>query len=147
MVTINALGLAKVIINVAVCHHGVLESIIMDQSSLFTSKFWFSPCYFLEIKMKLSIAFHLKIDSQTKRQNSTIEAYFWAFVHWEQNKQARLLLMAEFAYNNAPNSSTGHILFKPKCGYNPRVSFKEEGTDRSFLPEPTPCIGVVKESP
>ena len=29
--------------------------------------------------------FHLQIDSQTKRQNSTIEAYLWAFVNFEQN--------------------------------------------------------------
>ncbi len=38
-VTINALGLAEVIIDVVMHHHGVLESIVLDQGSLFTSKF------------------------------------------------------------------------------------------------------------
>ena len=34
--------------------------------------------------------------------------------------------MAEFAYNNAKNSSTGHTLFKLNCGYYPCVSFEED---------------------
>ncbi len=38
-VTINAPGLAEVIINVVVHHHRVPELIITDQGSLFTSKF------------------------------------------------------------------------------------------------------------
>ena len=38
-ITINAPGLAKVIIDVVVCHHGLPDSIVTDKSSLFTSKF------------------------------------------------------------------------------------------------------------
>ncbi len=38
-VTINAPGLAEEIIDVVVRYHGVLESIVTDQGSLFTSKF------------------------------------------------------------------------------------------------------------
>ncbi len=34
--------------------------------------------------------------------------------------------MAEFAYNNAKNTSTGHTLFKLNCGYHPKVSFEED---------------------
>ena len=49
-VTIDAPGLAEVIINMVVRHHGVPESIIIDQGSLFRSKFWSSLCYFLGIK-------------------------------------------------------------------------------------------------
>ena len=39
--------------------------------------------------------------------------------------------MAEFAYNNAKNASTGHILFELNCGYHLRVSFKEDLNSRS----------------
>ena len=49
-VIINALGLAKMIINAVVHHYGVLELIVINQGSLFTSKFWTLLCYFLEIK-------------------------------------------------------------------------------------------------
>ena len=38
-VAIDALGLAKVIINVVVQHHGLPESIVIDRESLLTSKF------------------------------------------------------------------------------------------------------------
>ncbi len=84
-VTIDAPGLAEVIIDVVVRHHGVPESIVTDQGSLFTTKFWYSLCYFLGIKKKLSTAFHSQTDGQTERQNSTIEAYLRAFVNWEQD--------------------------------------------------------------
>ncbi len=94
---INAPGLVEVIIDVVMRHHGVPELIVTDQGSLFTSKFWSSLCYFLGIKRKLSTSFYLETDSQTKRQNSTIEVYLRAFINWEQDDWARLLPMAEFA--------------------------------------------------
>ena len=80
-VTIDALILAKVIINKVVCHHGILESIVMDQSLLFISKFLSLPCYFLEIKIKRFIAFQPQTNGSTERQNSTMEAYLRAFVN------------------------------------------------------------------
>ncbi len=39
--------------------------------------------------------------------------------------------MAEFAYNNAKNASTGHIAFELNCGYHPRVFFEENINPRS----------------
>ncbi len=66
-VTIDAPGLVEVIIDVVVRHNGVLESIVTDQGSLFTSKFWFSLCFFLEIKRKLSTTFYPQTSGQTKR--------------------------------------------------------------------------------
>ena len=75
-VIIDAPGLAKVIINVVVRHYDLPDSIITDQRSFFTSKFWSSLCYFLDIKQRLSTAFYPQTDSQTKRQNSIIKAYF-----------------------------------------------------------------------
>ena len=65
------------------------------------------------------------------RQNSTMEAYLWAFVNFEQNDWARLLPMAEFAYNNANNASSGHTPFELNCGYHPRMSHEENVDPRS----------------
>ncbi len=36
------------------------------------------------------------------------------------------MLIAEFAYNNAKNGSTGHTSFELNYGYQPRVSFEED---------------------
>ena len=130
-VTIDAPGLAEVILDVVVRHHGLPDSIMSDRGSLFTSKFWSLLCYFLDIKKRLSIAFYPQTDSQTKRLNSTMEAYLRAFVNFEQNDWARLLPMAEFAYNNAKNASTGHTPFELNYGYHPRMSYKEDVDPRS----------------
>ena len=125
-ITINALDIAKVIINIVVWYHDLFNSTITDSSSLFTSKFWSSLCYFIGIKRRLFTAFYPQTDGQTKRQNSTIEAYLKAFVNWEQNDWARLLLMAKFVYNNAKNASTGHTPFEFNYGFYLRVFFKDD---------------------
>ena len=130
-VTINAPRLAEIIIDVIVWHHGLPNSIVTDRSLVFTSKFWSSLCYFFGVKQKLSTAFHSQTDGQTKRQNSTMEAYLTAFVNFKQNDWAKLLPMAEFAYNNAENASTGLMPFELNCGYYSRMSYEEDVDFRS----------------
>ena len=66
-VTIDTPGLAEVIINVVVRHHGLPDSIINDRGAIFMSKFWSSLCYFLGIKRRLSTAFHPQTDRQTEQ--------------------------------------------------------------------------------
>ena len=39
--------------------------------------------------------------------------------------------MAEFAYNNAKNASTGHMPFELNCGYYARILYKEKVNPRS----------------
>ena len=129
--TINAPGLAKVIIDIVIKHHGLLDSIITNRKSFFTSKFWSSLCYFLDIRQRLSTAFYLQTHSQTERQNSIMEVYLQAFVNFEQNNWVRFFLMAEFAYNNAKNASTGHTFFELNCKYHPHISYKEDLDPRS----------------
>ena len=82
-VTINAPGLAEVIIDMIIWHHGLPNSIVIDRGSLFTLKFWLLLCYFLGVKQRLSTAFHPQTDGHTERQNSTMEAYLRAFVNFE----------------------------------------------------------------
>ena len=82
-VIIETAGLVEVILDVIVWHHTLFNLIVSDRGLLFTSKFWSLLCYLLGIKQRLSTVFHPQIDGQTKRQNYTIEAYFWAFVNFE----------------------------------------------------------------
>ena len=62
-VTIYALGLAEVILDVVVGHYGLPDSIVTDKGSLFTSKFWSSLCSFLDIKQRFSPMFHPQTDN------------------------------------------------------------------------------------
>ena len=61
-VNIDAPGLVDVIIDMVVQHHSLLNSIISDKEAIFTSKFWFSLCYFLGIKRQFFIVFYFQID-------------------------------------------------------------------------------------
>ncbi len=124
-IIIDVSDLAEVIIDMVVQHYGVLKSIVTNWGLLFISKFWSSLCYFLRIKKKLFTTFYPQTDGQTKRQNTMMKAYLKAFINWKQDNWAKLLLITEFAYNNAKNTSTGHTPFKLNCGYHPWVSFKE----------------------
>ena len=126
IITLNISGLPEVIIDMVICHHGLSDSILTYKSSFFTSKFWLSLCYFLGIKQRLFTPFYPQTDGQTKRQNSIMEVYLWAFMNFKQNDWARLLLMAKFAYNNTKNSNNGHMLFELNCDYHPCVSFTEK---------------------
>ena len=40
-----------------------------------------------------------------------------AFINFEQNDLAQLLLMVEFIYNNAKNASTNYKSFELNCGH------------------------------
>ena len=55
-----------------------------------------------------------------------MKAHLRAFVNFKQNDGAKFLPMAELAYNNARNASTGHIPFELNCGYHPRMSYEED---------------------
>ena len=58
-ITINALYLVEIIINIVINYYSFLDSIVINKSLLFKLKFWLLLCYFFSIKQKLFIAFYL----------------------------------------------------------------------------------------
>lgn len=108
-------SLSKVILDILVEYQSFLDSIGINKSLLFTSKFWSSLYYFFGIKCRLFIAFHPQTNSQTKRQNSTMKTHLYVFDNFKQNNWVKLFLIAEFTYNNAKNTSTGYIPFRLNC--------------------------------
>ena len=84
-IIINLPRLAEVIIDVVICHHGLLDSIVTNKGFFFNSKFCLSLCYFLSIKWRLSTIFHAQTNGEIERQYSIIGAYLQAFVNFEQN--------------------------------------------------------------
>ena len=129
--TITIPVLAKVILNIIVRQYSLLNFIVSNCSSVFMFKLWSSLCYFWSIKRKLSTTFYPQTDGQTGRQNSIIEAYLKAFINYEQDNWARLLLIAEFVYNNAKLPSMGYTPFELNCRQHPCISYKEDINPRS----------------
>ncbi len=52
-----------------ISQHKMMQSVILNQDSLFINHFWTTSCWHLEVKWKLSIVFHSQINDQTERQN------------------------------------------------------------------------------
>ncbi|MBW0529962.1 hypothetical protein O181_069677 [Austropuccinia psidii MF-1] len=104
--TITALDLSQIFINHVFSKHGILASIISDRGSLFVSSFWTKLCQNLKISKDISTAFHPETDGQTKRVNQILEQYLWMYVSYHQGDWYTWLPLAEFAYNNAENTST-----------------------------------------
>jgi hypothetical protein len=94
---------------------------VSDRGSLFTSHFWAEVCYATKIKRRLSTAFHPQTDGQTERQNQTLEQYLRAYVDSNQDNWAAILPLAEFAYNNSVQASTGLSPFFACYGFHPRL--------------------------
>ena len=79
----------------------------------------------LEIKSKLSIAFHPQTDRQIERVNQELEQYLRMFIDHRQEQWPEWLGIAEFAYNNKMYSSTWMLPFKANYGQDPRMGFEE----------------------
>ena len=63
------------------CQHGLPDSAISDQGSVFASNFLGELYKLLGIKRKMSTAFHPQTDGQTERLNREINQYLHTYVN------------------------------------------------------------------
>jgi transposase InsO family protein len=127
---IQAEGLADALLREVVRLHGVPKSIVSDRGPILTSKFWSSFCYYLGIRRGLSTAYHPQTDGQTERQNQTLEQYLRIYCNYEQDDWARLLSLAEFAYNDSEHAVTGASPFQLNYVRDPqRIAWPERAQE------------------
>jgi len=79
--------------------HGLPESIISDRGPQFTAGLMRELNEILEIKTKLSMAFHPQTDRQMERMNQELEQYLRMFIDHRQEQWPEWLGTAEFVYN------------------------------------------------
>jgi hypothetical protein len=70
--------------------------------------------------------YHPESDGQTERANQTLEQYLWIYCNYQQDNWSKLLPLAEFAYNNAPSTTTGVSPFFTNKEYHPNISIHPE---------------------
>jgi len=110
--------------------HGLPESIIMDREAQFATEMIKELNNILGINTKLSMAYHLQTDGQTKRMNQDLEQYLRMFINHRQEQWPDWLAIAEFAYNNKVQTSTRVSLstrvspFKANNGWDPHMGFE-----------------------
>jgi len=123
--------------------HGLPESIILDRGPQFAAGLMRELNEMLEIKSKLSMAFHPQTDRQTERVNQELEQYLRMFIDHRQEQWPEWLGMAEFAYNNKAHSSTRTSPFKANYGQDPRMGF--EGRKKGRYAGAKKFIEKIKE--
>ena len=84
-ITIKTFNFLKVIWDMVMQQHDVVNSFVSNWSLVFTLKFYSSLYYFLKIKQRLYTTFYPQTNGQTKKWNNTIETYLKAFVNYKQN--------------------------------------------------------------
>ena len=58
--------------------------------------------------------------------NQTLEQYIQFYLNYQQDNWDELLLLAEFANNNAPSATTGTTPFYTNKGYHPNFTVHPE---------------------
>jgi transposase InsO family protein len=102
--TTTAPEFAQMFIDYVIRLHGILDSIVSDRGSIFTSQFWTVLSKTLDLKKRLSTAFHPQTDGQVERMNQVIEQYLRIYCNYQQDNWSQLLSLAEFSYNNAQHA-------------------------------------------
>src|SRR6266446_4457055 len=74
------------------------------------------------MRLHFTSGYHPEGDGQMEHANQVLEQYLWGYTNYQQDNWVTLLPMAEFAYNNAMNATTGVSPFFANKGYHPEIT-------------------------
>ncbi|ESK80887.1 hypothetical protein Moror_15790 [Moniliophthora roreri MCA 2997] len=106
--------------------HGVPTHVTSNCGSEFISSFSQSLGQALNMKLHFTSSYHPKANGQTKQANQILEQYLQMYCTYQQDNWDVLLPLAEFAYNNAPNTSTGISPFFANKRYHLNITVHPE---------------------
>src|SRR5277367_378979 len=124
--TITSAELAQLFVLHVFSKHGVPSHVTSDRGPEFVSHFFRSLGKALDMKLHFTSGHHPQGDGQTERVNQTLEQYLRCYCNYQQDNWSVLLALAEFAYNNAPNATTGISPFFANKGYHPNLTVHPE---------------------
>ena len=123
---INSVGVARLFLIHVFSKHGVPSHVTADRGSEFVSGFFRALGELLSMELHFTSGHHPEADGQTERMNQTLEQYIRMYCSYQQDDWDKLLPLAEFACNNAPNASTGVSPFFANKGYHPAIDIHPE---------------------
>ena len=124
--TITSAELACLFVIHVFSKHGVPSHVTSDCGSEFVSHFFCSLGTALDMRLHFTSGYHLETNGQAEQTNQTLEQYLRIYCNYQQDNWSKLLLLAEFAYNNAPSATTGVSPFFANKGYHPNLSVYPE---------------------
>ena len=93
------------------------------------------------MKCHFTSGYHPEGNGQTECMNQTLEQYLQVYCNYQQDNWLDLLPIAEFAYNDAPNATTGISPFFANKGYHPSIGI------RAIMYSPlVRLVGILLES-
>src|SRR5260221_7036671 len=120
--SIDSLELAQLFLTHVFSKHGVPSHVTSDQGLEFVSHFFRSLGKLLQMRLHFTSGYHPEGDGQMEHANQVLGQYLWVYTNYQQDNWATLLPMAEFAYNNAMNMTTGVSPFFTNKGYHPEFT-------------------------
>jgi len=119
--TITSVDLAHLFILHVFSKHSVSSHITSNRGSEFVSNFFWSLGIALNMQLHFTSGYQPKGDGQTECTNQTLEQYLCVYCNYQQYNWSKLLLLVEFAYNNALSATTGVSPFFTNKGYHPNI--------------------------
>ena len=107
-----------------IANHEVSTEIISDRDTRFRSKFWQTSTALKEIKTKMSTTEHSQMNDQTEQLNQIVKQYLKCYVNYQQNNWIKLLLTAQFTYNNSTQTFTEISSFQAEYSRDMNVNSK-----------------------
>jgi len=103
----SAADFAELFFEVVECRFGTPNGVVSDRDSRITSDSWREVCVYKILKRKMSTAFHPQTDGQSEVLNRIVEDYLRAYTADEPASWVNILPLAQYAYNNSRNHTTG----------------------------------------
>ncbi len=141
--TITAEGVARLYLHHVFKHFRLPTKIISNRDTRFTSKFMKELCRRLGISQNISMAYHPRMDGQSKQTNQWLKQYLQFWTNHKQTNWTTYLPIAEFAHNTWYNATTKTSPFRLLMGYEPRATWE---ITKSPLPQITMQLDQMIEA-
>ena len=117
----NGLSLQNIFLTKVYPDWGMLNDIVSDRDTRFTSKEWITFCKENHINQSMSTAHHAKTDEQTKNANKQVlQVIRTQTLEYEQD-WVDILPYAEAALNRCKDSARKTTPYETAYGFNPRL--------------------------
>ena len=101
--------------------HRLLQEIITDQGTVFTSKWWESTMAKKQIDHCMTTAYHSQANRKAERTNQELKQYLRKYANHQQDNGPELVPLAKYAYNTTKMQGTDFTPYQVVYGKTPTI--------------------------